>query len=243
MDAVLTKELPITFYQVDHNSALKPSVLLNYFQGLATDSADSLGFGYDVIMEKKVCWFLIKYHIEFKKYPSNVKSLTFKTEPRGVDKLMALRDFEVLENGESIVKATSSWLLVDMDTRNLVSIKEVLPSMFPHEKREGDLKFEKIKLPENFNNKIEFRVRYDDLDINQHVNNANYIVWALEALPFEFRSNHGIKSLDMYFKKEALYNETIVSQCLLDETNLTSTHSITNKETGEELCLVMAKYF
>ena len=47
----------------------------------------------------------------------------------------------------------------------------------------------------------EFEVRYNDLDVNGHANNGNYIVWAFEPLSFEFRSEYKLKTLDMLFKK------------------------------------------
>ena len=241
-DKVLKKDYFIGFDQVDMSFRLRPSALLNILQDMATQSADILGFGYEAISKKNLGWFLIKYHIEFSEYPSKVDNYTFFTEPRGVDRMMAMRDFRIYKADKCIMRATSSWLLADMNTRSLVSIKDSL-NMWAFEKREDDLKFEKIRLPETFEHKEEFKVRYEDLDVNKHVNNANYIVWALESLPFDFRNEHNIKSIDMYFKREALYRETIVSSCNIDYNELTSYHLIVNKENGEELCLLMLRYF
>ena len=58
----------------------------------------------------------------------------------------------------------------------------------------------------------EFEVRYNDLDVNFHTNNGNYIIWAFEPLDFEFRNSHKIKTLDIVFKKETKYGEKIISQ-------------------------------
>ena len=241
-DNVFKKDYFIGFDLVDMNFRLRPSALLNIFQDMATQSANLLGFGYETITKKNLGWVLIKYHIEFSEYPTDIGTYTFVTEPRGVDRMMAMRDFKILKDNKCIAKATSSWLLVDMTTRSLASIKDSL-NMWNFEKREDDLKFEKIRLPETLEYKEEFKVRYEELDVNKHVNNANYIIWALELLPFDFRNEHNIKSIDMYFKREALYGETIVSSCSLNNDELTSYHSIVNKENGEELCLLMLRYF
>lgn len=240
-DVTLKKDFFIGFDQVDMKFRLRPSALLNILQDMATQSADIMGFGYETISEKNLGWFLIKYHIEFSEYPSKVGNYTFFTEPRGVDRMMAMRDFRIYKDNNCIMRASSSWLLADMTTRSLVSIKDSL-DMWPFEKREDDLKFEKIRLPETLEYREEFKVRYDDLDVNKHVNNANYIVWAMESLPFDFRNEHNIKSIDMYFKREALYGETIISSCSIDHQELTSHHSIVNKENDEELCLLLIKY-
>ena len=241
-DNVLKRDIFIGFDRVDMNFRLRPSSLLNLLQDMATQSADSFGFGYNDISKKNLGWFLIKYHIEFSEYPSMTGNYVFATEPRGVDRIMAMRDFQIYKDEKCIARVTSSWLLADMTTRSLVSIKDSL-DMWNYEKREDDLKFEKIRLPETFDYNKEFEVRYEDLDVNKHVNNANYIVWAMESLPYDFRNGHSIKTIDMYFKKEALYGETIVSKCKLDNTELTSYHALVNKENDDELCLLMLKYF
>ena len=67
----------------------------------------------------------------------------------------------------------------------MANVSDVLADneyMIQNIKRENDLEYGKIRLPESFDITKTFEVRYDDLDVNKHVNNANYIVWALEVL-------------------------------------------------------------
>ena len=61
---------------------------------------------------------------------------------------------------------------------------------------------QKIKKLERVDFKKEFSVRYDELDVNQHVNNANYIAFALEPLDFEFR-----KTCEPVYKQGKLIEE------------------------------------
>ena len=82
----------------------------------------------------------------------------------------------------------------------------------------------------------EFEIRYNDLDVNGHANNGNYIVWALEPLSFGFKNNHRIKTLDMIYKKEAKYGEKIISQVEIKE-DATTVHRLQNIE-GEDLFLL-----
>ena len=76
--------------------------------------------------------------------------------------------------------------------------------------------------------------------MNQHVNNANYIVWAFEPLDFEFRKTKKLKILDMMFKKEVKYGSKILSQIEINDD--ITIHSVKNADTGEELCTVMAQW-
>ena len=86
----------------------------------------------------------------------------------------------------------------------------------------------------------EFEVRFNDLDVNGHANNGNYIIWAFEPLSFEHKTNKKIKTLDMMFKKEAKFGEKIVTQIeFLDENN--TVHILKNIN-GDELCLVQVEW-
>ena len=45
-------------------------------------------------------------------------------------------------------------------------------------------------------------VRYSDLDLNNHVNNASYVRWMLDSYPIEFHRRHRIHSLLVNFLAE-----------------------------------------
>ena len=122
----------------------------------------------------------------------------------------------------------------------MVKPQEVLGDRIPaFERREDDFDYEKIPSVEALNlpvMKKEFRIRFDDLDVNQHVNNANYIAWALETLDYNFKCENAIKSMDVYYKKDIAFDGKIVAEACLDYENLSSVHSIKNAQTQEELC-------
>ncbi len=191
----MEKIYPIAYYDVDLNMVLKPSALLNFLQDAATINAEMHGFGYSFTHPKNYGWFLIKYKMEFDEYPQNLDDILIKTDPRGVSKIIANRDFEIWtsDNKKRLGRVVSNWMMIDLNTKN---------------------------------------------DVNQHVNNANYIIWAFETLPFEFKSKHKLKSLDIVYKKEIQFGHKIISQTQIDET--TSTHVVKNATTGEDLCLIKA---
>ena len=233
----------IRYSEMDCDMVLKPSAMLQFFQDLASDNAENLGFGYSYIIQHNLAWFLLKYHLEFDDYPEGIYDLTIKTEPRGYNKIFAFRDFYILHEDKQVGRATSTWALVDLSSKSMANVSEILADnkyMIQHEKREGDLLYGKIKLPEKFDIEKNFEVRFDDLDVNRHVNNANYIVWAIEPLNFEFRRANKLKTVDMVFKKEITYGSKVLSQVSIDGKN--TIHSVKNAETGEELCLVNAEW-
>ena len=102
------------------------------------------------------------------------------------------------------------------------------------------LSYQKIKQLDRVDFEASFKVRFDELDVNQHANNANYISWAIEPLDFEFRKANKIKTIDMIFKKELKCGETILSQAELIDNK--SYHIVKNLNTNDELCTVCIQW-
>ena len=241
--ALFEETVKIRYSEMDCDMVLKPSAMLQFLQDLASDNAEQLDFGYSYIIKHNLAWFLLKYRLEFDNYPEGIYDLTIKTEPRGYNKIFAFRDFYIYHRDICIGRAASTWSLVDINTKSMVNCADVLADnkyMVQHEKREDDLNYGKIKLPEKFDIEKIFEVRFDDLDVNRHVNNANYIVWAIEPLDFEFRRSHKLKTVDMMFKKEITYGAKVLSEVAINDN--TTIHAVKNAETGDELCLIKAEW-
>lgn len=237
------EKITVKYSEIDQNQALKPYSLLNFLQDIASKNAEDWGFGYSYIHPKNYAWFLIKYRMEFEDYPFDIQELILKTEPRGYNKLFAYRDFELYQNSTLVGRMHSMWSIVDISTRSIIPISTAIPdnpNMVPFEKRHDDLCFEKIPTMTNPNLEKEFEVRYNDLDVNGHANNGNYIVWAFESLNFDYKNNHKIKTIDMIYKKEAKFGEKLVSQVeFIDEK--TSLHKLQNLS-GEDLFQMQCRW-
>lgn len=242
-NGVFEETVKIRYSEMDYDLVLKPSALLQFLQDLASENAESLDFGYSYIIKNNLAWFLLKYRIEFTDYPRGVYNLHLKTEPRGCNKLFAYRDFQIMAQDKLIGRASTTWALVDLETKSMANVSEVLKDneyMVPYQKREDDLVYEKIRTPQNITKEKTFEIRFDDLDVNRHVNNTNYIVWALETLDFDYRNSKKLKSLDIVFKKEVKYGEKILSQAEITDNK--TVHVIKNSTTDEELCLISAEW-
>lgn len=241
--ALFEETVKIRYSEMDCDLVLKPGAMLQFLQDLASDNAEQLDFGYSYIIKHNLAWFLLKYRLEFDDYPEGIYDLTIKTEPRGYNKMFAYRDFYIFHGDKQIGRATSTWTLVDLTTKSMANVADVLAGnkyMVQHEKREEDLSYGKIRLPENFDSSKTFEVRFDDLDVNRHVNNANYIVWAIEPLDIEFRRSHKLKTVDMMYKKEISYGHKVLSEVAVNGN--TTIHAVKNAQTGEELCIINAEW-
>ncbi len=234
-----SKDYGIKFYEVDYKNQLKESVLLNFLQDIAAEHAEVLGFGYSFISDKNLGWFLLKYHLKVYNWPKNIDKITIKTWPRGVYKLSCIRDFEIYSpSGEKIAAVSSSWVLIDLATKKITQPYKILNPFETSDKIALETSFSKIDQLKTQNAMKEFDVRYDDIDLNQHVNNANYLIWALETLDFDFRANHTVSELEIQYKKELKYGPKVVSSLEFLEDKKVTLHNLRSSDTNEDLCSI-----
>ena len=96
--------------------------------------------------------------------------------------------------------------------------------------------FPAIPLPENEDSAVSFGVRYDDIDINDHVNNAVYPLWAAESVSHDFRKTHEIAEMEIAFKKPAVFDDDITVFTQTDR--LTTTHRIASPDKSKDFSRV-----
>lgn len=237
---------PISIAEADCMHRIKPVLLFNHMQELAATSIEryDIRYGWSKLLDQGLAWFLIRYRVEFDSFPTDVNEIKVLTESRGCKRMNAYRDFEIFDNttGNRILRATSCWFIVDINNKSVINIQKDFPDFFHFESRENDLELQKLKSLDRVDNEKTFHVRYDDLDINNHVNNTVYISWALEALDYDYRTTHNIKAIDIYFKHDVSYGEDIISQVKYDKETNTTEHVIKNAETDEELCLLKIEF-
>lgn len=228
---------PIRSYECDKNGNLRLITLLNIFQDMADSHANQMGLGYDFCRSKGLAWVGASYRIKIKQLPRWHETIKIATWPCEERRLGAIRDFQVEnEKGEVIITAASQWILIDFERKRPVGLRENLPQyqVIPERALEGE--FERLPEITDPNFETEFKVRYDDIDVNKHVNNAVYPLWASEAVNSAYRLEHTPAELEIAFKKEGLYGEHI--KVLTDQQGDISYHSIKAVEDVRELARV-----
>lgn len=237
---------PVSIAEADCMHRIKPVLLFNHMQELAAAAIEKydIRYGWNELLKLGYAWFLMKYRVEFDSFPTDVNEIKILTESRGCKRMNAYRDFEIFDNntGDRILKAASSWYIVDINNKSIINLQKEFPEFILFQSREDDLEYQKLKSGNEFDSEKIFHVRYDDLDINNHVNNTVYITWALEVLDYDFRTAHNIKAMDIYFKHEVTYGESIISKVKYDNENNITEHIIVNAETGDELCLLRIEF-
>jgi medium-chain acyl-[acyl-carrier-protein] hydrolase len=239
----LEKKYPVHVYETGPHGRLNLHSLFDYLQDIASEHAVQLGFGRDDLMKQNHFWVLSRIYAEIYVWPSWGDTINVKTWPRGTDRLFAIRDFEVsFPDGRSIARATSSWLIIDLDTKriqrpdnNLSRLNSELPGekTFPR----NAMKLESAV--GNDCNSRPFRVTISDLDINLHTNNTRYLKWVTDSYDLDFILNNVPLSAEINYLAESRFNESSAIN-ISKESNDSNVlnHSIMRTSDNTELCRV-----
>ena len=235
------KDYNLRTYECDKNGYLRIVTLLNILQDMADSHAANLGLGMEFCLSNGLAWVGANYHIKISRMPKIHEDIRLVTWPSEERKLGAIRDFAVYDsNNDLIICATSQWILIDFARKRPVALKDKLPQYKVVNEHSLVSDFEKLPEPETMDFCKTFSVRFDDIDINMHVNNALYPLWATEGLPHDFRENHLPQEIEISFKKEGHLGEDVEVVSQLSD-NL-SVHSIKALSDNRELSRIRIKW-
>ncbi|KAK9757196.1 hypothetical protein RND81_01G147200 [Saponaria officinalis] len=205
--------------------------------GFSTD-----GFATTLTMRMlNLIWVTARMHIEIYRYPawSDVVEIETWCQPDG--KIGMRRDFILKDyaNGQVIGRATSKWVMMNMDTRKLERVTPQIADeylvycptqlrlAFPEENNKSLIKIPKLADPSHYS-KPGLVPRRADLDMNQHVNNVTYIGWVLESMPQEIIDTHELQSITLDYRRECQHDDVVDSLASKEPTNDTHPKAKTN---------------
>lgn len=242
MNTVFSISYRVRSYETDLFSRLKPVSLINYFQDAASSHAGLLGFSVADLLRTNHTWVLSRYQIRVSRYPLEGETVTVRTWRSALDGYHALRDFEALdENGMVVAVASSSWLIIGLDSHRPVRIKAVLDDFPVHDRRVFPDDFISLPKRETYDLTMPFRVRMSDLDQNRHVNHAVYPEWAFETVPTETLNSCQPTEIHIVYRAEAVYGGRVISRSAPVDSSEPGSflHQLVDESDGKELTRLM----
>ncbi|MEN8118047.1 MAG: acyl-ACP thioesterase domain-containing protein [Bacteroidota bacterium] len=227
------KELSTNSYFINRFGKLSTSFLFWQIQDIAWEHAEKLGFGFDSLKEDKQFWVLSRLLVKIKRRPEWGEKFTIETWPVGIDGLLALRDIHFIdENGDSIIKATTSWLVLNLDTKRIIRLD--LDSIPMHNERAIDENAGKVNSP-NSNKELTFTaVLFNEIDINQHFNTGRYLERIIDSYNFDFHEKNELTEFEVNFVKEGIPSDKLaVKKQIIDTKNHLS--SVVRESDGADL--------
>jgi acyl-ACP thioesterase len=242
-----TKKYEVNYHDANYKLKCKLSSIVNFLCDVGTNQSEVLGDTIEEMMAKNYAWVFYKYDIKIYKYPSYRDVISISTEPIGFNKFYAYRKYYIRsEEGELLGEAVALFFLINLKRRRPMRIPEEQYKLYgaDEDKLEKEIKMEDILKVEKEDYHKKFGIRYSDIDSNGHVNNVNYLEWAIESVPVEVIKDYEIKDLKIVFEKETVYGDTVhVSASLIKENNdrFITVHTIKNNE-GKEVTKLEATW-
>lgn len=200
-----TEKHTIPCYDTDAAWRLKPSSFMNLAQEAAGRHAVHLGFGYDDLIASGTAWILSRVHVEFVDTPKWREDILLTTWHKGLNRLFFLRDFILTDNaGNEKVKATTSWLVLNLNTRRLVRDPKLMEDGTVCSENVIEIPADKVQMPKDVEAEhvMDHVVAYSDVDMNAHANNAMYMQWAMDAVDYAIASARPVKEFTINFNHE-----------------------------------------
>lgn len=174
--------------------------------------SNKVGYGLLDIPIKHRSWILLNWQVKILQRPKYGETLRVKTWSCKMEKLYAIRDYEIYnEKNEKVVIATSKWVCVDTEKKSIIRIEDDIRNAYTVEdKKVFDEEIKKIEEPSNYIDECIVKVSKDQIDVNGHVHNLNYIDYASQVLPYETMQK--ATSIEVMYKKEIKENDII--KCL-----------------------------
>ncbi|KAH7284466.1 hypothetical protein KP509_34G055100 [Ceratopteris richardii] len=182
--------------------------------------------------KRRLIWVTTRMHIEVEEYPVWGDVVEFETWCQAEGKAGTRRDWLITDvaSGKLIGRATSTWVMMNQDTRRLSRITDDVreeyvnhcPNLpryaFPEENSSSLRKISKLQDPAQYI-RSGLMPRRGDLDMNQHVNNVTYIGWILESIPPNLLDTHQLHRITLDYRRECRHGDTVESIASLESSD------------------------
>lgn len=232
-----TEKHRIEFSECDENQRLKLPAMIDLLMQVSEHQLDQGGAGTEDLLKRGLGWVVTQYHIEIARLPKPMEEVVLSTEASGYNRFFEYRDFGIEDlNGNSLVEVTSQWVLFDLKNRKLIPADEELMKQFAVPLLPKMPRFPRLRAQKQYDQKRQYRVRFDDLDTNHHLTNSHYFNWFIDMFDRDFLRTHIVKTIDIKFDQEVQYAERPYS-CLTLQDNgdqIISYHAIEDMQSKEK---------
>ena len=237
------KNYMVNHFDLDKNSILKPTTLLNFLQDISTTHFDEKTASVEPGVLDGI-WMILEWHVKLHQMITNAQMIRLITEPTYFRKFIAYRRYWIEdENGTVIGQGMSKWAYVNPVTRRQSNLPSLLNRVFDvSESAEKPSKIEFESFHKDsivYENLTKRETVYSDIDVNQHVNNVAYVRWALDSLSRDFLDAYSLFEMKISFKKEVLQGEQVSLVTKIKETAETAISEHIIVDMSESECVRM----
>ncbi len=204
-------EYTVQLHEAGPDLKVRLKALFNYMQSSADRNSKILGTSVSLMSEKNLTWVYTRFYAIVERYPELYEKVFCRTWRSEILNGLASREFILKSgDGEVLVRATSTLALIDKTTRKSVPIPDDIILKLEHQKElsinfSGDI----VEYKDGFDYIFDIKTRYDDIDINGHMNNASYADVLFESAFAYLEKPMNLRSIDILFKGEVNYRDEL----------------------------------
>ncbi len=200
----------IRMYDCRPDGQVKTSSLMQYMQEAAACHAEQLGLGIRQLERRGCLWVLVNLRIEVSDTPGWGDEVIVATWPSGCTRMIASREFigRSLE-GLDFFRAASDWMILDRQTgrpKNLDRLDLNLPQPGPKALATATTR---LQPDDSYTHVCSLVVPFSAVDFNGHVNNTEYVRWALDAVHQHIGSLPEIRTAQLTYQAEVFAGDEI----------------------------------
>ena len=226
-------------YECDTQSEMTLPSLINVMVETSGKQSEMLGNSENHMTELGLSWIIIQYHMTLNRMPKQMETIIIETEAVSYNRFFTYRIFRAYDAEENLlVEVMTTFSIMKMETRKMTQIPADLVAPYEAEEIRTIIRPPKIEAVGEPTQSIPFRVRYLDIDGNQHVNNSKYFDWMLNTLDRDFHATHQMVDVNIKYEKEVGYGSMINSQMSeeqLEDGTIKTRHEIINN--GDICCV------
>lgn len=237
MKLLYTQNKKLLAEDADMFRRLKLGTLFSWLQEISIAHTEALGAGRAKTLDKGFLWIVAGVKLHINRLPEYDDEITLSSWAGQTMHVLFPRYYVMRDkNGEILLKASAVWLLIDKTTRKMIfpaangiNVKHTvtgeeipLPSnlclsigdnlsnlkcerfSFKPVKRDGNSLFKNDAVF-----KKNFTPLFNQIDLNGHLNNSEYVNIFLNTLGESFLTCFSLKNFDIEFKKEILPNKRV----------------------------------
>ncbi len=201
-------------FHCDMNKELFMGHLGNHLLNAADFHSNDRGFGMVYLQSIHKTWVLSRLVVEMDTMPHIYDEFFVETWVESVMRYFTNRNFRIEDKeGRSIGYGRSIWAMIDTETRQPVNLLDVrdgeITDWVEAEKENPIDKPSRVKMSDSARLVGEYVARYNDVDINGHVNSVKSIEHVLDLFPVEAYSTKRLRRLDIAYVAESHAGDTL----------------------------------
>ena len=190
---------------------IKPAVILDMIQDIATKHSDKCGYGIFVMEDLKQAWLLQGIKAHFEKPIKAHSPVTIKTAVKSMRGTTSPRCSYIEQDGEVVAMTIANWFLMDVEKQKPCRIPKEMGEAYDfHDFDEEFFAYKKAPVMEA-PALYEVRIGNKEIDTNMHLNNQKSAELLMDALPFDcFFTDMNV------FYKQSAYLGDVLELCMTE---------------------------